>query len=376
MANPYLAKANASAASKAKALGCKLTKADAASRAGDGTTFVKAHSRAGRTESSVSGMKSGGRLDRAGRGKAKGAPMPVGATPGMTPTPMPPPGMSSGPMPAGMPGAAGLQKRGGKVEKYASGGKVGKYASGGTPQSAEVVGAKKINDFFDNALGIKKTASSSSASAKKEAPEYTGPKDPVTGNTAAWAGAKRRTSTQGYDEEGMKGTQGYEDYAKSADAPVTGNKATRTGRTLRTSTQGDDAIISGRGKAEDVPMPRPRPASAPSAQAPSEPEPSLTAADKVRLASDVASGRNVVYSRGGKTKKYATGGAIKNAEPKVLVKGNGQSKMPAMKDGSKSVMTDAEQQKFLKRASGGRASFPKKMKYGAGSGQGRLEKRG
>lgn len=375
MANPYLAKANASAASKAKAIGCKPTKADAASRADDGTTFVKAHSRAGRTESSVSGMKSGGRLDRAGRGKAKaakhikitinkndpdvnmGAPMPVGATPGMTPTPMPPPGMSSGPMPAGMPGAAGLQKRGGKVEKYASGGKVGKYASGGTPQSAEVVGSKMINDFFDNALGIKSKASSSSASSKKEAPEYTGPKDAVTGNTAAWAGAKRRTSTQGYDEKGMEGIKG------------------------------DDAKSAGRGKAEDVPMPRPRPAaatplptprpaSAPSAQAPSEPEPSLTAEDKVRLASDVASGRNVVYSRGGKTKKYATGGAIKNAEPKVLVKGNGQSKMPAVKDGSKSVMTDAEQQKFLKRASGGRASFPKKMKYGAGSGQGRLEKRG
>ena len=358
MSHPYAQKAKASCGGKMKALGGKATQADAHERAHGGKIVVKMHHRTKHHhDAKVHGMKSGGRLDRAGRGKAKGAPMPVGATPGMTPTPMPPPGMSSGPMPAGMPGAAGLQKRGGKVEKYASGGKVGKYASGGTPQSAEVVGAKKINDFFDNALGIKPKAPSSSASAKKEAPEYTGPKNAVTGNDAAWAGAKRRTSTQGYDEEGMKGIKD------------------------------DDAKSAGRGKAEDVPMPRPRPAaatplptprpaSAPSAQAPSEPEPSLTAEDKVRLASDVASGRNVVYSRGGKTKKYATGGAIKNAEPKVLVKGNGQSKMPAMKDGSKSVMTDAEQQKFLKRASGGRASFPKKMKYGAGSGQGRLEKRG
>jgi len=131
MANPYASQCKSSGAMKARAVGGGV-KSDAAQDKGLIRKAMGAHDKqqhgGSKTDLSVVGLKRGGRLDRPRRDKGGlhkkfatnvSAAVPPEDLVSPAPTGLPPPGMSSGPMPnTGL-----MQNRGGSVKK-ASGGAI------------------------------------------------------------------------------------------------------------------------------------------------------------------------------------------------------------------------------------------------------------
>lgn len=322
--HPFKKAAHSSGRAKMSALGGKHTKANAEERAHGGKTPVRFHHRTKHLgQPKVHGMKGGGRLDRPSRGakhihhtkiniNAGPEPLPMGATPGMTPTPVPPPGMGAGPMPAGVPGMGGLQKKGGRI-KYAKGGKVRHYDDGGdvpTPYVGQGGGKSEV-----------------------EEDQYAGRTGQDTENVGL-AYPKQQAAEATEDESQRRSISS----APKASAP----KTTRA--------------VSARAK---PPMPRSRPKAAD--QEESAPKDLYGGGSK---------GYNemlAIHRRGGKVKR-ATGGRVKNEEPKLIVKSNGQSKTKKLHGGGQN------KDDLLRKADGGRirANYANQPKEGALTGLHRI----